>query len=144
MDAYKVERFGDFGVVEDWFGIRKSECPGDDSDGYKVVGIVLADGGGELVDPLCGDLLAGAFIEVERNSLHKVLTAKLPEKPIGFGLIAREDRFVHEVVTENGVGVIDGFCDSDPEISLGFPAIRFGEFVIPERDVFFVITAKSC
>lgn len=143
VDADEVEGLGDVGIVEQWLGFGEDENPGDDADGDEVVGVVFADGGGELFDPLCGDLFSGAVVEVEGEALDEVFAAELAGEPFGFGFFAGEDGFVHEVVAEDGVGIFGGFCDGDPEVGLCFPAVLLGEFVVPGWDAFFVVTAEA-
>lgn len=118
-----VEVFGDVGVVECWFSVGEDLDPGDDADGDEMFLVVLSDGVVHFVDPCGSDLFACAVVEFERDALDEVFSCEFTGEPVGGGFVAGENGFVHEVVAEDGGGVVCGLGDGLPEVGLCFPAL---------------------
>jgi len=120
------------------------QAPGNQADGDQVSLVLFANRLHECFNPGGCDFVAGPFIGAQGNPLHKMFSPKAWAQPVGsLFLTGMHDRFIHQVIAENGRTLRTLFRDSFPEHSLGLPAFLVSQLIVPGRHILFVITAQS-
>src|ERR1035437_7364511 len=105
--------------------------------------VVLANGRGELGGPLTRDFRAGTSRLVEGNELAIVEAAQFPGEPVaGLSCSCRNDRLVHQVVTEDGCAACATTGNGLPEPRLCVPAFFLAPSVVPGGNVLFAVTGQ--
>jgi len=144
VDTHKVERAGDFRGRKAGAAHGGLEAVGQEAQRNEVAAVMLANGRRELLDPGARDFRPGAVSRPEGNRLDVMEPGQFPEEPVSrFSRGARDDRLVHEVVTEYRGAAAAGSSDGLPEAGLGPPAVRFLQAVIPGRDLRFAIARQT-
>ena len=103
-----------------------------------------ANGGGEMRHPATGDVRSRPILLVEGDELDEVLSGEGGPEPLTrLPLAARDDRLVHEVVTENGGRILAPVRDRNPETGLRIPAPGLIESIIPRGHIGLVVAPQS-
>src|SRR5262245_20984136 len=95
----------------------------------------------EVANPGAGDIVPRPLELVARDELDEMLAGEGRPEPVG-GLASGHDRFVHQVVAEDGWRFGAASSDAAPEMGLGLPALLLVQLVVPLRHVGLVIAAQ--
>ena len=99
-----------------------------------------------VVTPLPGNVWPRTVFLVQRDELDEITVTPQKAAPANRRLpaAARHDRFVHQVVAEDGRALGASLGNGLPELGLGVPPLLLAEPVVPRGHIFLSVAAQTC